>query len=137
MVSQIYHSALQLNNTKTADTEAAFFDLHLSISYDVVTSKFMINVTILILTLSISQFQMVMFLALHSIESISLNPFNLLEHLPMLLTSTLAINCLLRHFLKQGYQYHKLSKTFFSKFYRRYYDMISKFQVGLKFLLRQ
>ena len=38
--------------------------------------------------------------------------------------------------LKQGYQYHKLCKTF-SKFYRRYYDWISKFQVGLKSLLRQ
>ena len=32
--------------------------------------------------------------------------------------------------LKQGYRYHKLRKTF-SKFYRRYYDLISKFQVGL------
>ena len=30
----------------------------------------------------------------------------------------------------------KLRKTF-SKFYRRYYDLISKFQVGLKSLLRQ
>ena len=29
--------------------------------------------------------------------------------------------------LKQGYRYHKLHKTF-SKFYRRYYDLISKFQ---------
>ena len=38
--------------------------------------------------------------------------------------------------LKQGYRYHKRRKTF-SKFYRRYYDMISKFQVGLKSLLRQ
>ena len=38
--------------------------------------------------------------------------------------------------LKQGYRYHKLCKTF-SKFYRRYYDLISKFQVGLKSLLRQ
>ena len=38
-----------------------------------------------------------------------------------------------RH-LKQGYQYHKLRKTF-SKFYRQYYDLISKFQVGLKYLL--
>ena len=38
--------------------------------------------------------------------------------------------------LKQGYQYHKLRKTF-SKFYRQYYDLISKFQVGLKSLLRQ
>ena len=37
--------------------------------------------------------------------------------------------------LKQAYQYHKLRKTF-SKFYRRYYDLISKFQVGIKSLLR-
>ena len=35
--------------------------------------------------------------------------------------------------LKQGYRYHKLRKTF-SIFYRRYYDLISKFQVGLKSL---
>ena len=38
--------------------------------------------------------------------------------------------------LKQGYRYHKFRKTF-SKFYRRYFDLISKFQVGLKSLLRQ
>ena len=38
--------------------------------------------------------------------------------------------------LKQVYQYHKVCKTF-SKFYRRYYDLISKFLVGLKSLLRQ
>ena len=37
---------------------------------------------------------------------------------------------------KQGYRYHKLCKTF-SKFYRRYYDLISKFQAGLKSLLCQ
>ena len=38
--------------------------------------------------------------------------------------------------LKQGYQYQKLHKTL-SKFYRQYYDLISKFQVRLKTLLRQ
>ena len=38
--------------------------------------------------------------------------------------------------LKQGYWYHKLCKTF-SKFYRQYHDLISKFQVGLKSLLHQ
>ena len=38
--------------------------------------------------------------------------------------------------LNQDYRYHKLHKTF-SKFYRRYYDLISKFQVGRKSLLRQ
>ena len=80
---------------------------------------------------------MVMFLVLHPMESISLNSFVLLEHLAMLLTSTLAINCLTQELvLKQGNRYHKLRKTF-SKFYRRYYDLVSKFQVGLKSLLRQ
>ena len=38
--------------------------------------------------------------------------------------------------LNQGYQYHKLCKTFF-KFYRRYYHVISRFLVGLKSLLRK
>ena len=38
--------------------------------------------------------------------------------------------------LKQGYRPHKLRKTF-TKFYRRYYDLISKLQIGLKSLLRQ
>ena len=38
--------------------------------------------------------------------------------------------------LKQGYQYHKL-RNFFSKFYRRYYDLISSFQVGQISLLCQ
>ena len=38
--------------------------------------------------------------------------------------------------LKQGYWYHRLRKTF-SKFHRQYYDLIFKFQIGLKSLLRQ
>ena len=38
--------------------------------------------------------------------------------------------------LKQDYRYNKFRKTF-SKFYRRYYDLISKFQIGLKSLLGQ
>ena len=38
--------------------------------------------------------------------------------------------------LQQGYQYHKLRKTF-SKFYRRHYELVSKFSVGLKTLLHQ
>ena len=68
--------------------------------------------------------------------SISLNLFILQEHLAILLTSTLEINCNLGSFFKQGYRYHKLLKTF-PKFYWQYYDLISKFQVGLKSLLRQ
>ena len=38
--------------------------------------------------------------------------------------------------LNQGYRYHKLRKTF-SKFYRRHYKLVSKFNVGLKPLLHQ
>ena len=34
------------------------------------------------------------------------------------------------------YRYHKLRKTF-SKFYRRHYELVSKFNVGLKTLLHQ
>ena len=43
---------------------------------------------------------------------------------------------LLQKLLKQGYRYYKLRKTF-SKFYRRYYKLISKFPIGLKSLLHQ
>ena len=38
--------------------------------------------------------------------------------------------------LQQGYRYHKLRKTF-SKLYRRHYELVSKFNVGLKTLLHQ
>ena len=38
--------------------------------------------------------------------------------------------------LQQGYRYHTLRKTF-SKFYRRHYELVSKFNVGLKTLLHQ
>ena len=68
MESQIYPSELQLNKANTCDTESAFLDLHLSISNDIVSN-------------------------IHPKESISLNSFVLLDHLAMLLTSTLAINC--------------------------------------------
>ena len=38
--------------------------------------------------------------------------------------------------LQQGYRYHKLRKPF-SKFYRRHYELISKYNVGLKTLLSE
>ena len=38
--------------------------------------------------------------------------------------------------LRQGYRYHKLRKAF-SKFYRRHFDMVSKYNVGLRTLLLQ
>ena len=42
--------------------------------------------------------------------------------------------CLTAKLLQQGYRYHKLRKTF-SKFNRRHYELISKYDVGLKKLL--
>ena len=39
MVSQIYPSELQLNEANTFHNEAAFLDLHLSISIDIVSTK--------------------------------------------------------------------------------------------------
>ena len=39
--------------------------------------------------------------------------------------------CLTAKLLQQGYWYHKLQKTF-SKFYRRHYGLISKYNVGLE-----
>ena len=39
MVRQIYPSELQLNKANTSDIEAAFLDLHFSISNDIVSTK--------------------------------------------------------------------------------------------------
>ena len=44
--------------------------------------------------------------------------------------------CLTAKLLQQGYRYHTLRKTFY-KFYRRHYELISKFNVGLKTLLQE
>ena len=78
---------------------------------------------------------MVMFLALYPIEYISqLIRFAITSsHVADFNTGNKLLTLKL---LKQGFRYHQLCKTF-SKFYRRYYDLISKFQIGLKSLLRQ
>ena len=39
MVSLMHPSELQLNEANTSDNEAAFLDLHLSISNDIVSTK--------------------------------------------------------------------------------------------------
>ena len=86
-----------------------------------------------------------MFLALHPIESIFFNLFVLQELLAMFFSLFFSLffvadfntrnKLLTQKLLEQGYRYQKLCKSF-SKFYRRYYDLISKFQAGLKSLLR-
>ena len=72
---------------------------------------------------------MVMVLTLHPMESISLNTFVLLEHVAVMLTSTLAINC----FLNKAIGIINFAKPFLNFID----DLISKFQIGLKSLLYQ
>ena len=55
--------------------------------------EFMINSTTLILKLSVSHFWMVMFLALHPVESVSLGLLVLLGRLAVLLASALSVCC--------------------------------------------
>ena len=93
MVSQIYPSELKLNKANTSDTEAAFLDIHLSISNDIVSTKIYDK-------RDEFDFVIVNFLFLDGDvpRSTSYRVYisqliRLLEHLAMLLTSTLAINC--------------------------------------------
>ena len=136
MDSQIYPSELQLNKANTSDTKAAFLDLHLSISNDIVSTKiydkrddfdfeidnfpFLDGDVPRSTSYGVYISQLIRFARASSYVA----DFNTRNKL------------LTQKLLKQCYPYHKLRKTF-SKFCRRYYDLISKFQVGLKSLLSQ
>ena len=68
---------------------------------------------------------------------IFLNLFDLLELCPSHVDDFNTRNKVLTaKLLRQGYRYHKLRKAF-SKFYRRHFDIVSKYNVGLKTLLLQ
>ena len=132
MVNRIYPPELQLNKANTSDTEAPFLDLHLSISNGFVSSKIYDK-------RDDFDFDIVNF------------PF-LDGDVPRSTSYGVYISQLIRFahvvdfnarnkgstakLLKQGYRYHKLRKTF-SKVYRRHYELVSKFSVGLKTLLHQ
>ena len=136
MISQIYPSELQLNKANTSDTKAAFLDLRLSISNEIVSTKIYNK-------RDNFDFEFVNFPFLDGDvpRSTSYRVF-ISQLIRFARASSYATNfntrnkLLTQKLLKQGYRYHKLCKTF-SKFYRRYHDFISKFQVGLKFLLRR
>ena len=110
MVSQIYPSELQLNKANTSDTEAAFLDLHLSISNDIVSTKIYDK-------RDDFDFEIVNFPLLDGDVPRSTSygvfiSFVLLEHLAMLLTSTLTINCQLRNFLNKAISIINFAKHF-------------------------
>ena len=136
MISQIYPSELHVNKAYTSDTEAAFLDLHLSISNDIVSTKIYDK-------RDDFDFEMVIFPFLNGDVPLSLHPMESISQLNRFARASSDVadfnthNKLLTHkLLKQGYRYHKLCKTF-SKFHRRYFDLISKLKIGLKSLLRQ
>ena len=127
MVSQIYPLELQLNKANTSYTEAAVLILAFVHQIILFQPQFMINVTIFVFEIVNSPFfdddvpgstsygvyiSLLIRFARASSYAADFNTCNKL---------------LTQKRFKQGYQYHKLRKTF-SKFYRRYYDLISKFQ---------
>ena len=134
MVNQIYPPELQLNKAIISDTEAPFLDLHLSVSNGFVSSKIY-----------------------DKRDDFDIANFPFLDgdvpprasygvYISQLIRFARACNhvtdfnarnkCLTANLLQQGYQYHKLRKTF-SKFYLRHYELISKYNVGLKTLLSE
>ena len=129
MVNQIYPPELQLNKANTADTEAPFLDLHLTISNGFVSSKIYDK-------RDDFDFDIVNFPFLdgdvprrpsYGVYISQLIRFaRVCSHVADFNTRN---KCLTAKLLKQGYRYHKLRKAF-SKLYRRHYELISKFNVG-------
>ena len=116
MVSQIYPSELQPHKANTSDTKAAFLDL--SISYDIVSTKFYYKRDDI-------DFKIVDFPFLYSDVPRSTSHEVYISQLIRFARASSYITyfntrnkLLTQKLLKQGYQYHKLRKTF-SKFYRR------------------
>ena len=130
MVNRIYPPDLQLNKANTSDTEAPFLDLHLSISNRFVSSKIYDKCDDF-------DFDIVNFPFLDGdiLRSTSYGVYisQLIRHVVDFNARNKSLTAKL---LQQGYRYHKLRKTF-SKFYRRHYELVSKFNVGIKTLLHQ
>ena len=123
MVNQIYPPELQLNKANISDTEAPFLDLHLSVANGFVSSKIYDKRDDFDFDIINFPFWMVTFLVV-LLMVYTFRNFNARN------------KCLTAKLLQQGYRYHKLRKTF-SKFYRRHYELISKYNVGLKTLLSE
>ena len=128
MVNRIYPSELQLNKANMSDTEASFLDLHLSISDDFVKTKIydkrddfdfdIVNFPFLDgdVSRSISYGVYISQLIRFARVSSHVDDFNTRNKV------------LTAKPLRQGYRYHKIHKAF-SKFYRRHFDIVSKYNV--------
>ena len=132
MVHQIYPPELQLNKANISDTEAPFLDLHLSVSNGFFFSKIYDK-------RDDFDSDIVIFLFLDGDvprrASYGVYISQLIRFARVCNHVTDFNACLTAKLLQQGYPYHKLRKTF-STFYRRHYELISKYNVGLKTHLR-
>ena len=136
MVNQIHPSELQLNKANISDTEAPFLDLHLSVANGFVSSKIYDK-------RDDFDFDIVNFPVLdgdvprRASYGVYISQLIRFARVCNHVTDFNARNkSLTAKLLQQGYRYHKLRKTF-SKFYRRHYELISKYNVGLKTLLSE
>ena len=138
MVNRIYPSELLLNKANVSDTEASLLDLHLSISdgfvkikiydkrddfdfdFDIVNFPFLDGDVPRSTSYGVYISQLIRFARVSS----HVDDFNTRNKV---LTAKLH---------RQGYRYHKTRKAF-SKFYRRHFAIVSKYNVGLKTLLLQ
>ena len=134
MVNQFYPLELQLNRANSSDTDAPFLDLHLTISDGFVSSKIYDKRD------DNFDFDIVNFSFLEgdipraTSYEVHISPLvRLASHVVDFNTRNKNVTA---NLLQQGHRYHKLRKAF-SKFYRRHYDLVSKFNVGLKSLLKQ
>ena len=92
MVGQICPSGLRLGRANASGTEAAFLDLHLSVSGGIVSAKVCDGRDDFDFGIVNFPFEMVVFLILHPVGSVSLCSFVLLGRLAVLLASALAVD---------------------------------------------
>ena len=136
MVGQIYPTELQLNKANSSDTEAPFWDLNLSITNGIVSSKIydkrddfnfeIVNFPFLDGDIPRSSSHSVYISQLICFARVCSN-VDTFNSRNLFLTARL---------LKQGYRYNKFRKVF-SKFYHRHSELIVKYNIGLKTLLQQ
>ena len=135
MVHRIYPAELQLNKASASDSEAAFLDLNLPIHNDIVSKK-------LYDKRDDFNFDIVYFPFLdgdvpqHPSYGVYISQLICFARASSHVTDFNNRNKFLTaKLLKQGYRYHKLRKAF-SKFHRRNFELIEKYNVSLKKLMQ-
>ena len=135
-VNRIYPSKQQLNKANVSDTEAPFLDLHLSISDGFVKTKMYdkrddVDIDIVNFLFLDGDVQRSTSYGVYISQLIRFARVS--SHVDDFNTRNKVLTAKL---LRQGYRYHKLRKAF-TKFYRWQFDVMSKFNVGLKTFLLQ